>query len=226
MALADTLTAVGTTALARNGARVLGTQLFPVWPEAALAAPVFPVRCAPGDNLALHVAIAQAAPGTALVVETEADPDCGYVDEILAVAARVRELAGIVITGCVRDVAAIARCGLPVVSSGVSARDPRQDGGGAVGREIRIEGVAVRRGDWVVADDDGVAVLPRGKVSDTVAATVSAVERERAVLTELGAGRSTLDILNLDPSRVTGWADASVTAETVPLRGRNSASGS
>ncbi|MDS1268895.1 RraA family protein [Lipingzhangella sp. LS1_29] len=216
---------MGTTALARNGARILGGQLFPVWPEAALAAPVFPVRCAPGDNLAVHVAVAQAAAGTALVIDVDADPDCGYVDEILAVAARMRELAGIIVTGCVRDVAAIARCGLPVISAGVSAREPAREGGGTVGRDIRIDGVAIRRGDWVIGDDDGVAVLPRGKVSDTVAATVASVEQDRAVLAELSLGRSTLEVLNLDPTRVTGWADRPAAAEAVPLRGSSSAHG-
>ena len=59
MALAKTLTAVGTVALARCGGRPFGTHLFSVWPGAALAATAFPVRCAPGDNLALHVAVAE-----------------------------------------------------------------------------------------------------------------------------------------------------------------------
>lgn len=226
VALADTLTAVGTAALTRSGARPLNSDLFPVWPGATFAATVLPVRCAPGDNLAIHVAVAQATPGTALVVDTSADPDYGYVDEILAVAAGVRELAGLVVDGCVRDVAAIARCGLPVVSTGVSVREPGQDGGGAVGQEVLLGGtVPVRRGDWITADDDGVVLLPRGRATAIVTQTIRAVARDRAVLDALCAGRSTIDVLNLDPSRVAGWEGERAPQEPVGLRGVSTASG-
>ncbi|TDQ53339.1 RraA family protein [Actinorugispora endophytica] len=210
MALADTLTAAGTAALARSGARPLGSHLFPVWPGAAFAASAFPVRCAPGDNLALHVAVAQAPPGSALVVDVAGEPEYGYVDEILAVAASVRGLAGIIVDGCVRDVAAIARCGLPVVSAGVSVRAPGRDAGGSVGREVRLgaDAFPVRRGDWMVVDDDGAVCLPRGRAAAIVADTVESVSRDQEVLAALCSGRSTLDVLNLDPSRVAGWQGA------------------
>lgn len=217
MALADTLTAVGTAALARNGARPLGADLFPMWPGAAFAAPVFPVRCAPGDNLALHVAVAQAPPNSALVVDVAGDPEYGYVDEIIAVAASVRMLAGIIVDGCVRDVAAIARCALPVVATGVSVREPSRDAGGSVGREVLLGAapapVPVRRGDWVVVDDDGVICLPRGRVSAIITDTVEAVSRDQEVLDALCSGRSTLDVLNLDPSRVAGWQGAAASPQ-------------
>ncbi|WP_179646755.1 RraA family protein [Spinactinospora alkalitolerans] len=209
---------MGTAALTRCGARPLGAHLFPVWPGAAFAATALPVRCAPGDNLALHVAVAQAAPGSALVVDVAGEPEYGYVDEILAVAARMRDVAGIVIDGCVRDVGAIARCGLPLVSAGVSVREPSHDAGGAVGQEVLMGTdslpTPVRRGDWVVADDDGVVCLPRGRVAAIVADAVDSVSRDQEVLDALCSGRSTLDVLNLDPSRVTGWHGRAVPAES------------
>lgn len=219
MALADTLTAVGTAALTRSGARPLDAELFSVWPGAAFAASVLPVQCVPGDNLAIHVGVAQAASGSALVVDTAGTSEYGYVDEILAVAARVRGLAGIVIDGCVRDVAGIARCELPVVATGVAVREPGREAGGAVGREIRFGGTTrVRRGDWVVADDDGTVVLPRARATAVVTAALEAVERERTVLDALSRGQSTLDVLNLDPSRVTGWEGEPDRAATPRLR--------
>ncbi|MFC7328518.1 RraA family protein [Marinactinospora rubrisoli] len=209
MALADTLTAMGTAALTRSGGRPLGPHLFPMWPGARLAAQALPVRCVPGDNLAVHVAVAQAAPRTALVVDPAGDPDYGYVDGIIAVAARLRGIAGIVVDGCVRDVAAVARCGLPLVGTGVSTREPGHDAGGAVGEEVLMSGdpvpVPVRGGDWIVADDDGAVCLPRAHVSAIVAAALDVVSREQQVLDALSAGRSTLDVLNLDPTRVAGW---------------------
>lgn len=213
MALAKTLTAVGTVALARCGGRPFGAHLFSVWPGAALAATAFPVRCAPGDNLALHVAIAQAPPGSALVVDVSGESEYGYVDEILAVAARSRGVAGIVLDGCVRDIAAIARCELPVFGAGVAVREAGHDAGGSVGQQVNMGAsgpapLPVRRGDWIVADDDGVVCLPRGQVSAIIAQTLSSISREQQILDAVCAGESTLDLLDLDPSRVTGWEGA------------------
>nr|WP_221308562.1 RraA family protein [Nocardiopsis mwathae] len=203
------MTAVGTAALTRCGARPLGSHLFPVWPETAFAAPALPVRCAPGDNLAIHVAVAQARPGTVLVIDAAGEPEYGYIDAILAVAARMREVTGIVVDGCVRDVAGIARAGLPVMSAGVSVREPGREAGGVVGQEIVMNSggvpVPVRRGDWIAADDDGVVCLPRGRATAIVAKAVESVSHDQEVLDALCAGRSTLDLLDLDPSRVVGW---------------------
>ncbi len=213
MALAKTLTAVGTVALARSGGRPFGTHLFSVWPGAAFAATAFPVRCSPGDNLALHVAVAQAPPGSALIVDVSGESEYGYVDEILAVAARTKGIVGIVLEGCVRDVAAIAHCELPVFGTGVSVREAGHDAGGSVGHQITMEAagpvpLSIRRGDWIVADDDGVVCLPRGQVSAIIADTMSSISREREIIDAVSEGASTLDLLGLDPSRVTGWEEA------------------
>ncbi|WP_082126536.1 RraA family protein [Allosalinactinospora lopnorensis] len=203
---------MGTAALTRSGARALGAHLFPVWPGASFAATALPVRCAPGDNLAIHVAVAQARPGCALVIDVAGEPEYGYVDEILAVAARMRGVAGVVLDGCVRDVSAIARAEVPVMSAGVSVRGPGHDAGGAVGQEILMSGdlapTRVRRGDWVVADDDGVVCLPRGQATSVVVDALDSVSRDQAVLDALCAGKSTIDLLDLDPTRVAGWEGA------------------
>lgn len=213
MVLADTLTAVGTAALARCGGRPFGTHLFSVWPGASFAAAAFPVRCTPGDNLAIHVAVAQAPPGSALVVDVAGESEYGYVDEILAVAALTRGISGIVLDGCVRDIAAIVRCELPVFGTGVAVREAGHEAGGSVGRQVSMAAggpvpLPVRRGDWIVADDDGVVCLPRGQVSSIIAETVNSISRERDVIDAVYAGESTLDLLGLDPSRVTGWEGA------------------
>lgn len=210
MALADTLTAVGTAALARCGGRPFGTHLFSVWPGATFAATAYPVRCSPGDNLALHVGVAQAPPGSALVVDVSGEPEYGYVDEILAVAARTRGVAGVVLDGCVRDIASIAHCELPVFGTGVSVREASHGAGGSVGRQIHMPAVGpallpVRRGDWIVADDDGVVCLPRGRVSTIIGDALTNLSRERDRVAAVHAGASTLDLLGLDPSQVAGW---------------------
>lgn len=213
MALADTLTAVGTVALARCGARPFGTHLFPLWPGASFAASALPVQCTPGDNLALHVAVAQAPRDCALVVDVAGESEYGYVDGVLAAAARARGVRGIVLEGCVRDIGAVARHRLPVFGTGVSVREARHEAGGSVGRQISMAGsgpvpLAVRRGDWIVADDDGVVCLPRGQVGTIISETVSSVSREQEIIDAVCAGESTLDLLGLDPSRVAGWEDS------------------
>jgi regulator of RNase E activity RraA len=210
VALADTLTAVGTVSLARCGGRPFGTHLFSVWPGAAFAATAFPVRCTPGDNLAIHVAVAQAPPGSALVVDVAGEAEYGYVDELLAVAASTRGVRGIVLDGCVRDIAAIVRCELPVFGAGVAVREAGHEAGGSVGRQISMTAggpapLPVRRGDWIVADDDGVVCLPRGQVGSIITETLDSISREREIIDAVYAGESTLDLLGLDPSRVAGW---------------------
>ena len=210
MALADTLTAVGTAALARCGGRSFGTHLFSVWPGAAFAASAYPVRCSPGDNLALHVGVAQAPPGSALVVDVSGEPEYGYIDEVLAVAARTRGVAGVVLDGCVRDIAAIAHCELPVFGAGVAVREVSHTASGSVGQQINMTAVGpvllpVRRGDWIVADDDGVVCLPRGRVSTIVGEALTNLSQEREIVDAVHEGASTLDLLDLDPSRIIGW---------------------
>ena len=99
-------------ALAELGAATLGEaggfpadrRLRPAWPGAVLAAPAYPVGCAPGDNLAVHVAVTRAPRGSALVVDVGRVPDRGYWGEVLTTGAEAAGLSGLVLDGGVRDV--------------------------------------------------------------------------------------------------------------------------
>jgi 4-hydroxy-4-methyl-2-oxoglutarate aldolase len=95
----------------------------------------------------------------------------------------------------------------------VAVREAGHDAGGAVGQQISMTAngpapLPVRRGDWIVADDDGVVCLPRAQVSGIIAEAMSSLTRERALVDAVAAGESTLDLLGLDPSRVAGWEGA------------------
>ena len=103
---ADLLT-LGSATLGEAGGRPLSSRLRPVWAGAALAGPAFTVGCSPGDNLAVHVAVAEAPPGSILVVDARAEPEHGFWGEVLTTAAQSRGIAGLVIDGGVRDVAAL-----------------------------------------------------------------------------------------------------------------------
>jgi 4-hydroxy-4-methyl-2-oxoglutarate aldolase len=168
----------------------------PVWPGAAVAGPAYPVRCSPGDNLAIHLAMERVPRGSVLVVAT-GDFVAGYWGEVLTAAAEMVGVAGLVIDGGVRDVAALARRRFPVFARGVSVRGTIKASAPSVGGPITMSGVAVAAGDLVVADDDGVVVLPGAEAARVLAAGEARAAQEAELLRRLADGATTLDLLGL-----------------------------
>src|ERR1700722_2281304 len=140
---------LGAATLGESGALPMPGRLRPVWPGAAVAAPAFPVTCTPGDNLAIHVAVARAPAGSVLVVDVGDVPDRGYWGEVLTTGALARGLAGLVIDGGVRDVAALERLDFPVFSRTVALRGATKSNRGTVGLDATVAGTPVSVGDWV-----------------------------------------------------------------------------
>ena len=171
-----------------------------VWPGAALAAPAYPLLCSPGDNLAIHLAMERAPRGSVLVVAT-GDFVAGYWGEVLTVAAEAAGIVGLVIDGGVRDVAALARRRFPVFSRGISVRGTVKASAPSVGLPIRFGGVPVAAGDFVVADDDGVIVLPAAEVERILAAGEARAAKEAGMMKKLEQGAKTLDLLGLSAWR-------------------------
>lgn len=167
-----------------------------VWPGAAVAAPAWPVQCSPGDNLAIHLALERAPRGSVLVVGT-GNFVAGYWGEVLTVAAEAAGIVGLVIDGGVRDVAALARHRFPVFSRGVSVRGTIKASAPSLGEPIMLTGVRVAAGDLVVADDDGVIVLPAAEVERTLAAGDARAAKEAEIMEQLGHGATTVDLLGL-----------------------------
>ena len=95
-------------------------RMRPAWPGAVLAAPAYPVGCAPGDNLAIHVAVTEAPAGSVLVADVGRVDERGYWGEVLTTAAEARGLLGLVIDGGVRDVGALAAHRFPAFSSTIA----------------------------------------------------------------------------------------------------------
>jgi 4-hydroxy-4-methyl-2-oxoglutarate aldolase len=193
---------LGVATLGESGAQPMRARLRPVWPGARLAAPAFPVSCTPGDNLAIHVAVARAPAGSALVVDVGDERELGYWGEVLTTAAEARALTGLVIDGCVRDTDALAAHGFPVFSTGVALPGATKQLPGRVGSATVVGGVDVRAGDWVVGDRDGVVVVPGGALDAVVAAGRARAEKEARFFTELREGATTLELLGLDPSLI------------------------
>ena len=175
----------------------LDPAIKPIDPAMKLAGPVLTVDVPAGDNLALHIAIAKAAPGTVLVVDYKGHMDVAVTGDIMALAAGQRGLAGMVIDGAVRDADEITRLGFPLFARGLSIRGPAKNGTGRVGTPIELGGVAVSSGDVVVGDRDGVVVLAQADWAEALDAARQRDAREEEVRRELLAGRTTVDLMDL-----------------------------
>jgi 4-hydroxy-4-methyl-2-oxoglutarate aldolase len=202
--VAAELVALGAATLGESGARTLPPRLKPVWPGARLAAPAFPVACTPGDNLAIHVGVAQAPAGSVLVVDVGAVADRGYWGEVLTTAAEARSVAGLVIDGGVRDVDALESHRFPVFSSTVALPGATKQQRGSVGLPVVVAGVPVRLGDWVVGDVDGVVIVPGPELGSVLEAGRTRAAKEQGFFEALRAGATTVELLGLDTSAVAG----------------------
>jgi 4-hydroxy-4-methyl-2-oxoglutarate aldolase len=200
--IAAELLRLGSATLGESGGLVADRRLRPAWPGAALAGPAHPVGCTPGDNLAVHVAITTAAKGNVLVVDVGAVADRGYWGEVLTTAAEAAGLEGLVIDGGVRDVAALEAHRFPVFSSGIALAGASKDKPGTVGVPVRVGGVSVAEGDWVVGDVDGVTVVPADRLAVVREAGQARASTEAGFFEALRAGRTTLELLGLDASLV------------------------
>ena len=198
----DQLIALGAATLGESGGRPMALRIRPVWPAARLAAPAFAVRCTPGDNLAIHAALALAPAESALAVEVGIERERGYWGEVLTTAAEERGIAGLVIDGCVRDIASLTGHRFPVFSTGVALRGATKELPGGTGGSVEIGDVVVHTGDWLVGDPDGVTVVSSGQLDDVVAAGEARAERERALFDALRAGKTTVELLELDPTPI------------------------
>ncbi len=157
--IAAELARLGSATIGESGGQAADRRLRPAWSGAAIAAPAYPVGCTPGDNLAVHVAVTTAPRGSVLVVDVGRVVDRGYWGEVLTTAAEAAGVAGLVLDGGVRDVAALEAHGFPVFSAAIALTGASKDKPGTVGVPVRVGGVEVALGDWVVADVDGVAFV-------------------------------------------------------------------
>ncbi|MFF5988385.1 4-carboxy-4-hydroxy-2-oxoadipate aldolase/oxaloacetate decarboxylase [Prauserella flavalba] len=142
----------------------------------------------PGDNLMLLAAIELCAPGDVLVVGNLAPVSVGMVGEIIVSMLRARGVAGLVVDSGVRDVRELRRIGLPVWSRCISAAGTIKAGPGWVNVPLDVAGATVHPGDLIVADDDGVVVVPMNEVDDVLARGRERLRRESALLERIQRG--------------------------------------
>jgi regulator of RNase E activity RraA len=156
-------------------------QIRSLWPGAASAGPAVPVWVRAGDNALIHQAIALAQPGDVLVINAQGSTAHAVFGELMALKCLVQGVAGVVIDGVVRDVEDLAALKFPVFARGACASGPLKDGTGEVGYPIACGGVVCAPGDVVLADGDGVVIVP---IADAVsvlrhAESIAVWEQER-----------------------------------------------
>ena len=186
-----------TGAEAWPAARLGAAPVRPLAPGMALAGPALPVRCRPGDNLALHLAIAAARPGDVLVVDYAGSLDSGPFGEIMALACQMRGIAGLVIDGAVRDSAQIAALGFAVFARGLNIRGTTKQDRGQIGGPVTLGGATIAACDVVLADADAIVVLAAGDLAPALAAARARADREAQMMERLRQGETTLSILGL-----------------------------
>jgi 4-hydroxy-4-methyl-2-oxoglutarate aldolase len=174
----------------------LPMAIKPVAPSFTLCGPAVTVQAPGADNLWLHRAIYAAQPGDVLVVHVADRPEHGYWGEIMSTAAKVRRLGGLVIDGGVRDRVLLEEIGFPVFARGLSIRGTDKDLGarGWINAPILVGDVALRPGDLVVGDADGVVALPQADLATILDAAAERDAKEATILKRLEAGETTLAI--------------------------------
>jgi 4-hydroxy-4-methyl-2-oxoglutarate aldolase len=190
-AFSDIATATLSDAMGRHGA--LSTAIRPIYENICMVGTALTVLCFPGDNLMTHKALQMVQPGDVLVID-DGDSSSGCFGHRSALAARDRGGGGVVVSGSIRDVAALRQERFPVFARGVSPRAPQKNTPGSINVSVHVGGIVISPGDIVVGDDDGVVIIPLAMAS---AVLEKARFRDRK---ERESSSQTAGELPLDPS--------------------------
>lgn len=172
-------------------------HMRPVYDGAKLCGPAVTALLQPGDNWMMHVVAEQLTEADVVVAACITESDAGFFGDLLATSFRARGGTGLVIDGGVRDTTGLAEMDFPVFATAVHARGTVKETLGSVNVPVVCAGAVVNPGDVVVADGDGVVVVPREKVAEVVAASQAREEKEAGVRERLVAGELGLDVYGM-----------------------------
>ncbi len=188
---------VATVHEAQGRTGLMHQRLRPIWRGPAISGTAVTCTLPPGDNWMIHVAVEQCQPGDILVAATIAEAHSGYFGELLGTSLKARGVRGLIIDAGCRDIRELEELGFPVWSRSISAHGTVKETLGDVNVPVSCGDQIVRPGDVIVADEDGVVVVPRKTEAEVAEASAARLVKEEQSRARYQAGELGLDVNNM-----------------------------